>query len=66
MKKLFQQYMNFSRKSKALFYTMRLLEALVVALLISYVFRLDKTDTIILVVIGLILTPVGHFFSKKN
>lgn len=66
MKNLFRQYMNFSRKNKVLFYTMRLLEAFIVALIIAYVFRLDKLETIVLVVIGLVLTPVGYFFADKN
>ncbi len=65
IKDAYNRYMEFSRRDKFTFYTMRLSETLLVGLIISRIFSMSTIDSIIMIVIGLIVTPVGYTFSKQ-
>jgi hypothetical protein len=57
--------MKFSRRNKLTFYTLRFGEAFLVGLIISGIFSLPAIESIIMIVTGLILTPVGFAYAKK-
>lgn len=62
----YKRYMKFSRQNAFVFYSMRIGEAILVAWLVSWLFKLNLTETVIITVVGVILTPVGYAFSKQK
>ncbi len=58
--------MEFSRRDKLTFYTLRLSEAFLVGLIISRIFRLSDLESLIMIVTGLILTPIGFAFAGRR
>ncbi|HRN79389.1 MAG TPA: hypothetical protein PKY29_06445 [Ferruginibacter sp.] len=66
IRKWYNRYMEFSRKSTFVFYTMRILEAMVAAIIVALIFNLNRTETLVIILTGGILTPVGYAFSKQK
>lgn len=57
--------MEFSRRNKRTFYLMRMGEALVVGILLSLIFSLTLEESLIMIIIGIISTPVGIGYAKS-
>lgn len=66
IRKWFNRYMQFSRRNLIVFYTLRMMEACIVALLVAWLFKLNRMETIIITVVGVLLTPVGYAKSRKE